>query len=66
MKRFGMLLAIIVLAGSLLSSCVIRPSDGRYGDQGYHGNRGYYGDRGYSGNRGDNPGSPGSEYHRNR
>ena len=44
-KRLGMLLAIVVLAGSILSGCVIRPVDGRYGDRGYYGYRGSAGDR---------------------
>ena len=66
MKRIGMLLAIAVLAGSLPSSCLIRPPDGHYGDRGYSGHQGYSGDRGYSGHQGYNPGHPGSEYHRDR
>ena len=48
MRRIGMVLAIAVLAGSILSGCVIEPLDGRYGNQGYHANPGYYADRDFS------------------
>ncbi len=44
MKRLGMVLAIAVLAGTILSGCVIVPWDGYYG---YHGGHGYY--RGHPG-----------------
>ena len=60
MKRIGIVLAIAVLAGSILSGCVIAPLDGRYGDRDYSGDRSYSGDRGYY------PGPPGSYYHRDR
>jgi hypothetical protein len=36
MKRIGMMLGIAVLAGSILSGCVIAPLDGRYGDRSYY------------------------------
>ena len=55
MKRMGMVLAMVVLAGSILSGCVIRPGDGRFGDR-----DNYYGDRDGS------PGHPGPYYHRDR
>jgi hypothetical protein len=35
MKRMGVLLAVLVLAATLLSGCVIVPYDGYYG-YGYH------------------------------
>ena len=64
MKRIGMVLAIAVLAGSILSGCVLEP--GRYGDRGYYGDRNYYGDRGYYGGRGYYADRPGPYYHRDR
>ena len=57
MKRIGMVLAIAVLAGSILSGCVNEPLNGRYGD------RGYYGDRDSLGYRGYYSGYPGPNYH---
>jgi hypothetical protein len=50
MKQLGMMLALAVLAGSILSGCVVSPLDGRYGDRGYYGNGGWgyhAGDRDY-------------------
>jgi hypothetical protein len=41
MKRLGMVLMLVILAGSILAGCVIVPLDG------YHGGRGSY--RGHSG-----------------
>ncbi len=36
MKRIGLVLAVAVLAASILSGCVILPLDGGYGYRGYH------------------------------
>jgi hypothetical protein len=66
MKRIGMVLAIAVLAGSLLSGCVIEPWGGRYDEHAYYGERGYYGERNYYGERSNYPVYPGSNYHRDR
>lgn len=68
MRRIGMLLAIAVLAGSLLSGCVVEPWGGRYEGGGYFGSeRGYYANgRGYHADRGDYPGYPGPNFHRDR
>jgi hypothetical protein len=60
MKRIGIVLAIAVLAGSILSGCAIEPAGGRYGDRGRFGDRSYYGDRGYY------YGHPGPYYNRDR
>ncbi len=47
MKRLGMVLAIAVLAGSILSGCVVVPLDGYYGGHGYYrGHPGPYYNRG--------------------
>jgi hypothetical protein len=62
-KRIGMVLAIAVLAGSILAGCVIEPLGGRSGDRGYYGDRGDYGDRDYLGYRGYYSGYPGPNYH---
>jgi hypothetical protein len=67
MKRIGMGLAIAVLAGSILSGCVVRPVDGYYGGQGnYEGQGYYYGEHGYYGNQGYNHGRPGPSYYQYR
>ena len=47
MKQIGMMLALAVLAGSILAGCVVAPLEGRYVDRGYYGNGGW----GYSANR---------------
>ncbi len=36
MKRIGMVLTIALLAGSILSGCVVVPLDGWYGGRGYY------------------------------
>lgn len=66
MGRIGMLIAIAVMAGSILSGCVIEPLGGRYENRGYYAGHGFYEDRGYHGDRGDYPGYPGPNYHRDR
>ena len=57
----GMLLAIAVLAASILTGCAL---DGRYEERSYNGYQGYYGERGYYGYRGYDPGHTGPYYTR--
>jgi hypothetical protein len=47
MKQISMMLALAVLAGSILAGCVVAPQEGRYVDRGYYGNGGW----GYSADR---------------
>lgn len=48
MKRMGKVLALALLAASMLSGCILVPVGGWYGDGGYHHREGYY-HRGWDG-----------------
>ncbi len=42
MKRMGVLLAVVLVAASILSGCIIVPVEGGYGERYRHHRGGYY------------------------
>ncbi len=66
MKRIAGVLALALVAGAILSGCVIAPLDGPYYEgRSYYGDRDYYRDHGYYGDQRYDRG-PGAYYHRGR